>query len=161
MTIKYRFDSRELRALIEQVTVPPPGIVGFPFSAMHAYFDTWEEAHAELVNLTRKKFDAAAQELKDSRELLRRVENLAYPAAQAHRFPWPQAHSAYDNAGPAETVTFDLDGHTFIVAPTGDTGFDTGRNRYFVRCFTCAETLHENTTGPECMIDRHLETKRP
>lgn len=76
-------------------------------------------------------------------------------------FPWPEAHSAYENAGPEEELTFEKAGHTFLVSPTGDCGFDTGRKRYLVKCLSCNKVLHENTTGPGCLIREHLDPMFP
>lgn len=75
-------------------------------------------------------------------------------------FPWEQPHSAYDNDGPRgkrgrqfDIVVCEV---LFMVAPTGDTGITSGRNRYRVDCQDCNMILHENTTGVSPRIREHL-----
>lgn len=75
---------------------------------------------------------------------------------QRRRFPWKRPESIYDDAGPREGVLFEMDGHRLNVQPTNETGSSTGRTRYFVRCETCDDVLHEATTGPASIIEDHL-----
>lgn len=77
-------------------------------------------------------------------------------------FPWPEpGHGTYDASGPGmgADVTFVLHGALFRVTATGDEGIHTGRPRYFVKCISCSETIHRNTTGPEFNIEGHLLEK--
>jgi len=59
--------------------------------------------------------------------------------------------------GPAEAIEFEVLGVKFEVKPTEHRGCDTGRVRYFVKCLTCNEVLHEATTGPRPNIEGHME----
>lgn len=45
--------------------------------------------------------------------------------------------------------------HLYSIRATGDSGFSSGRDRYWVACKTCNEVVHENTTGPMLNIQRH------
>lgn len=45
----------------------------------------------------------------------------------------------------------------FRVRATGEVGIDTGRPRFEVYCMTCAELIHEATTGPVTRISQHRE----
>lgn len=38
----------------------------------------------------------------------------------------------------------------------GETGFNTGRQRYRVRCVTCDVVIHPATTGPVIRVNQHL-----
>lgn len=75
--------------------------------------------------------------------------------------PWgDHPGNVYVTDGPDELIEFELMGHRFKVAPTGDTGFDTGRELFWVECLTCKEVLHENTTGPRPRIRSHIEMEQ-
>jgi len=43
----------------------------------------------------------------------------------------------------------------YEISATGDHGFDSGRQRFFVKCKRCGEILHKNTTGPNSYIASH------
>ena len=78
----------------------------------------------------------------------------------ARVFPWPRPSgpdSAYQDDGPSGTVEFELHNIRFRVAPTNEVGIHTGRRRFLVTCLTCAEVLHEATTGPDWRIGMHLD----
>lgn len=77
-------------------------------------------------------------------------------------FPWSQPKSHYDSDGPLKPIVFSIKGVNFRVAPTGDTGVHTMRDRFLVICCDCQELLHANTTGPSSRIKQHLsETHKP
>lgn len=80
-------------------------------------------------------------------------------------FPWPRPSSHFDSDGPTQTTVVHLPGADYSVEPTGDTGVDSGRDRFRVECLTCETVLHANTTGPSVRIrqhqrDRHLAENR-
>lgn len=52
------------------------------------------------------------------------------------------------------------DGHEFKVTPTNAIGIHSGRRRHRVECVTCQAVVHEATTGPSQMIERHLREAR-
>lgn len=73
--------------------------------------------------------------------------------------PWKKAKGPYDNAGPSVKLEFDIEGIAFQVRPTDESGFDTGRRRYFVACVECDCILHDQTTGPGFHVEGHMKEK--
>lgn len=51
---------------------------------------------------------------------------------------------------------FVLGDHHLRVTATRELGVDTGRRRYRVEWLTCAEVVHEATTGAHWNMERHL-----
>ena len=76
-----------------------------------------------------------------------------------NKFPWKEAISVYDNAGPEKEELFTINNIGFIVAPTNDAGRDTGRRRYKVDCVDCDYILHPSTTGPSSHVAGHMREK--
>lgn len=64
--------------------------------------------------------------------------------------------SVWDDTGPSEPTTFEIEGHRFLVSPTGGSGVHTGRGRYGVECLTCDQVIHPRTTGPGHRVEQHL-----
>ena len=74
-----------------------------------------------------------------------------------HEMPWgPSPTDAYTTDGPETPINFTVAGVEFHVEPTNKVGIDSGRTRFLAVCLTCAEQLHEATTGPRCVINSHL-----
>lgn len=55
-----------------------------------------------------------------------------------------------------ESCDVALDGHHLRVTATSERGCDTGRRRYRVECLTCAEVVHEATTGAYANMRKHI-----
>lgn len=70
-------------------------------------------------------------------------------------WPWPAPQSVYDSEGPARATEASAYGLRFLVAPTREVGFDTGRTRFAITCLGCGELLHEATTSPDAYARRH------
>jgi formylmethanofuran dehydrogenase subunit E len=62
--------------------------------------------------------------------------------------------SIYFDHWDPETMTDDQR-EKYEVLPTGDEGFHSMRAKFSVRCKKCGEVVHENTTGPDCMMEMH------
>lgn len=74
--------------------------------------------------------------------------------------PWEEPKGKYGyliDDGPAEDMEFEVLGVKFEVKRTEHVAVHSGRTRYFVRCVTCDEILHEATTGPRPNIENHME----
>ena len=54
-----------------------------------------------------------------------------------------------------------LDGHVFVIHPTGDSGINSGRDRVSVYCTTCKVLVHENITGPEANMRIRFRHSNP
>ena len=74
-----------------------------------------------------------------------------------NKFPWKEARSPYETAGPEERKVFTINNITFIVNPTDERGRDTGRTRFKVACVECDCILHEATTGPSSYVLGHMK----
>jgi hypothetical protein len=57
-------------------------------------------------------------------------------------------------------AAFTVEGHSFVVSPTGEVGVHTQHPRYRVDCETCSECVHEATTGVAWNVDFHIRTNK-
>ncbi len=74
--------------------------------------------------------------------------------------PWKEPKGKFSyliDDGPDEDIEFEVLGVKFEVKRTEHIGVHSGRTRYFVRCVTCDEIIHEATTGPRPNIESHME----
>lgn len=71
--------------------------------------------------------------------------------------------SIYDDAlpdlKPGEYTEVIMDGHKFGISATHATAFHSGRCLYTVYCYTCTESLSDQTTGPMQVIGMHLRER--
>jgi hypothetical protein len=65
-----------------------------------------------------------------------------------------------DGLAVGQSRDYMLDGHHQRVTATGEVGIDSGRRRYRVECLTCAEIVHEATTGAFANMERHVRWAR-
>ncbi len=68
--------------------------------------------------------------------------------------PWKRPSNIREDNGANCDVT--IDGHTFEVRDSGDTGIDTGRTRWKVTCTTCNELVHRGSTSATAQIQMHM-----
>ena len=57
---------------------------------------------------------------------------------------------------PGEMQSHQVDGHTFKITATSDTGFNSGRRCYRVECVSCEILVHPGSTSADAQIRYHL-----
>lgn len=75
------------------------------------------------------------------------------PREPEHR---PYSPHELETDGPERFIEFIAAGARMSVTPTRETGLNSGRRRFQIRCITCDLTVHKATTGTTENVGRHL-----